>query len=64
MTILLCVSVLLAGCVTSPILSNCAGWQVATMKSTTYDYLEKNDLDFLLATISNNENGLDSGCWK
>lgn len=34
------------------------------MKSTTYDYLEKNDLDFLLATISNNENGLDSGCWK
>lgn len=34
------------------------------MKSKTRDYLIANDRDTLLATISNNENGADSGCWK
>lgn len=61
---MLCVSVLTSGCVTNPILSNCAGWQVSTMKRPTYDYLAKHDRDFLLSVISNNENGFESGCWK
>ncbi len=60
----LCVSGLISGCATNPILSNCAGWRAATFKSSTYEYLAKHDRDFLLAVIGNNENGTDSGCWK
>jgi hypothetical protein len=61
---MLCVSVLIAGCQTNRLASNCAGWQVVPMKKQTRDYLIANDRDMLLAAISNNENGLDSGCWR
>ncbi len=61
---LACVAVLIAGCQTSRLASNCAGWQEVRMKTKTRDYLVANDRDVLLATISNNENGADSGCWK
>jgi hypothetical protein len=44
--------------------NNCAGWQAVTMKQQTRDYMMANDREALLATISNNENGADSGCWK
>lgn len=61
--IVLC-ALAVSGCQTSKMLSNCAGWQKATFKRATYEYLATNDKSLLLATISNNENGAESGCWK
>lgn len=61
--IVLC-ALAVSGCQTSQSLSNCAGWQKSTFKRSTYDYLYQHDRKLLLSTISNNENGAESGCWK
>lgn len=60
----LCVAGLIAGCQTNKLASNCAGWQLVPIKKQTRDYMIAHDRDALLATISNNENGADSGCWR
>lgn len=56
-------ALLLAGCTSNPILSNCSGWRAVDYKESTRDYLLKNDRETLEKIIGNNQNGEQSNCW-